>query len=359
MRRLAAISFSFGACAFFLRGVECCQILNKNTNERVIDVTMGFRFRKSVKIAPGVKVNFGKKSVGLSIGNKGGGISFNSKTGSRARVSIPGTGLSYSTKLGGRKKKSSGGKRHTSTSKKHTPTSQYSSIQYTMTSDSPKCLRWWYILLIILFLLSGIENLATNSETGLVTIGIAVIMGWFTLRELKQRQKYKAENNDKLLKLQKLVIENSPDVLTYSGAQLYAIAEEKSANSFRIANECSSILQTTVDPDTFFERLQLFSTHCRSLVDYEEYISFSGATPTELYNTLILEKQELIKEFLVRYFTKVDTKANGLKTAKGQLNQYQRFYDSLTPYFSEMDADNIDFIETKYKAYTRLLTNKA
>lgn len=227
-----------------------------------------------------------------------------------------------------------------------------------MASDTPKCLRWWYILLIILFLLSGIENLATNSETSLVIIGVAVIMGWFTLKELKQRHKYKAENNDKLLKLQKLVIEDSPDVLTYSGAQLYAIAEEKSANSFRIANECSSILQTTVDPDTFFERLQLFSTHCRSLVDYEEYISFSGATPTELYNTLILEKQELIKEFLVRYFSKVDIKASGLKTVKGQLNQYQRFYDSLTPYFSEMDADNIDYIETKYKACTRLLTNK-
>lgn len=319
---------------------------------------MGFRFRKSVKIAPGVKVNFGKKSVGLSIGNKGGGISFNSKSGSRARVSIPGTGLSYSTKLGGSKNRRSRSKRHTSTSIRHTSTSQYSSIQYTMASDTPKCLRWWYILLIILFLLSGIENLVTNSETSLVIIGVAVIMGWFTLKELKQRHKYKAENNDKLLKLQKLVIEDSPDVLTYSGAQLYAIAEGKSANSFRIANECSSILQTTVDPDTFFERLQLFSTHCRSLVDYEEYISFSGATPTELYNTLILEKQELIKEFLVRYFSKVDIKASGLKTVKGQLNQYQRFYDSLTPYFSEMDADNIDYIETKYKAYTRLLTNK-
>ena len=29
---------------------------------------MGFRFRKSIKIAPGVKVNLGKKSVGVSVG---------------------------------------------------------------------------------------------------------------------------------------------------------------------------------------------------------------------------------------------------------------------------------------------------
>ena len=71
---------------------------------------MGFRFRKSVKITPGVKINFGKKSMGLSIGGKYGGVSFNSRTGTRVRASAPGTGLSYSTKLGGGHKKSSSAK---------------------------------------------------------------------------------------------------------------------------------------------------------------------------------------------------------------------------------------------------------
>ena len=59
---------------------------------------MGLRFRKSVKIAPGVKLNIGKKSVGVSVGGKHGGGSFNSKSGARARISAPGTGLSYSKK---------------------------------------------------------------------------------------------------------------------------------------------------------------------------------------------------------------------------------------------------------------------
>lgn len=61
---------------------------------------MGLNFRKSFKIAPGVRVNVGKKSAGISFGGKYGGISFNSKSGARARISAPGTGLSYSTKLG-------------------------------------------------------------------------------------------------------------------------------------------------------------------------------------------------------------------------------------------------------------------
>ena len=62
---------------------------------------MGFKFRKSIKVAPGVKLNLGKKSAGISFGGKKGGISFNSKSGARLRTSIPGTGISYSTKLGG------------------------------------------------------------------------------------------------------------------------------------------------------------------------------------------------------------------------------------------------------------------
>ena len=39
---------------------------------------MGFRFRKSFKIAPGVRVNIGKKSVGISAGVKGARVSVNS-----------------------------------------------------------------------------------------------------------------------------------------------------------------------------------------------------------------------------------------------------------------------------------------
>lgn len=60
---------------------------------------MGFKFRKSFTIIPGVKINFGKKSTGISIGGKYGGVSVNSKSGVRVRASIPGTGISYSEKI--------------------------------------------------------------------------------------------------------------------------------------------------------------------------------------------------------------------------------------------------------------------
>ena len=68
---------------------------------------MGFRFRKSIKLGKGVKLNLGRKSAGVSFGGRRGGVSINSRTGTRARVSIPGTGISYSAKLGGGKKRKS------------------------------------------------------------------------------------------------------------------------------------------------------------------------------------------------------------------------------------------------------------
>lgn len=54
------------------------------------------RFRKSIKIAKGVRVNIGKKGVSsVSLGGKG--LTFNaSSKGVRTTASIPGSGLSHS-----------------------------------------------------------------------------------------------------------------------------------------------------------------------------------------------------------------------------------------------------------------------
>lgn len=68
---------------------------------------MGLRFRKSIKIAPGVKLNLNKKSTSISFGGKHGGVTVSSKRGASYRVSAPGTGLSYTGKIGGSSKKKS------------------------------------------------------------------------------------------------------------------------------------------------------------------------------------------------------------------------------------------------------------
>jgi len=66
---------------------------------------MGFRFRKSIKIAPGVKLNVNKKSMGISVGGKGVRYSVNTKGKRSTTFSIPGTGISYTETSGGKSKK--------------------------------------------------------------------------------------------------------------------------------------------------------------------------------------------------------------------------------------------------------------
>lgn len=67
---------------------------------------MGLRFRKSIKLGGGAKLNIGKKSVGFSVGGKGARYSVNSSGRRTKSVGIPGTGLSYVSTSGGRKSSS-------------------------------------------------------------------------------------------------------------------------------------------------------------------------------------------------------------------------------------------------------------
>jgi hypothetical protein len=61
---------------------------------------MGFRFRRSVRIMPGVRLNLSKSGISTSLGGRGATLNIG-RRGTRATVGIPGTGLSYSTRLSG------------------------------------------------------------------------------------------------------------------------------------------------------------------------------------------------------------------------------------------------------------------
>jgi hypothetical protein len=61
---------------------------------------MAFRFRKIIKLFPGVKINLSKSGISTSIGVPGATVNIGKK-GTRATVGLPGTGLGYSEKISG------------------------------------------------------------------------------------------------------------------------------------------------------------------------------------------------------------------------------------------------------------------
>lgn len=65
---------------------------------------MGFRFRKRIKIAPGLALNISKTGVSATLGKPGASVNIGKK-GVSGTVGLLGTGLSYHKKIAGLSRK--------------------------------------------------------------------------------------------------------------------------------------------------------------------------------------------------------------------------------------------------------------
>src|SRR5262245_18807870 len=61
---------------------------------------MGLRFRRSVSLFPGVRLNFSGSGISTTIGRRGASVTLGPR-GSHLNLGIPGTGVSSRTELGG------------------------------------------------------------------------------------------------------------------------------------------------------------------------------------------------------------------------------------------------------------------
>jgi hypothetical protein len=167
---------------------------------------------------------------------------------------------------------------------------------------------------------------------------------------MKKKANAKKEH---LLRWQKLLIPDSPNKLIMTEQQLKSATMQQVENDLRIIQDCVKLVEKTTKPDVFFMRLNLLKEKSKHLASFEKYIKFSGASPTAAYNDVVQNYHEAVNKFLIRYFSETFDKAEAMKTEKGRIGKYQKFYDSLQEYYCYMSYENIDYIETKYKAYTR------
>lgn len=59
---------------------------------------MAWRFKRRIKVAPGIRLNLSKGGVGMSVGPRGASVSTGAK-GTKAHVGIPGTGISAQKRI--------------------------------------------------------------------------------------------------------------------------------------------------------------------------------------------------------------------------------------------------------------------
>lgn len=126
---------------------------------------MAWRFRRSFKIAPGIRANIGKKSASVRVGPRGLGFTTGT-AGSRVSAGIPGTGLHVSEKL---------------------PTKKASGTIQEPTRQAPPTKprrRWFSWLMAAILGLLGVGALQTSALVGTVFLGFAFL---FLLRALSGR----------------------------------------------------------------------------------------------------------------------------------------------------------------------------
>ncbi|MRW82937.1 DUF4236 domain-containing protein [Pseudoduganella sp. FT26W] len=61
---------------------------------------MGFRFRRTIKILPGVKVNISKSGFSTSIGGPGATVNIKRGRKTKTTLGVPGTGISHTSYSG-------------------------------------------------------------------------------------------------------------------------------------------------------------------------------------------------------------------------------------------------------------------
>ena len=300
---------------------------------------MGFRFRKSFKIAPGVKFNINKKSVGLTLGKRGAHFTINSKGKRTTSVGIPGTGLSYTHISKSRKKAK------TSTTKNYTPTTQ-NTAQIVRQDDinnlSPLAKKLYrYISLGIgLFLVvwGFIEAFSAPIFIVFSLLGLKLIN--------KSRQYSITINQDDTLDdtlIDTTPAESSENISILDGAtSMEQVSHRLNIPTYlRQVEETMNIIKNSKNADTVVSRF-VFLESLRDRLQLASYNEVDGIINT--INSLLSIKIDLINLSIKRNLDSELEKINQLKTQKGKENRLNRFFDAMKT-IENLPEENLSFIE--------------
>lgn len=123
---------------------------------------MGFRYRKSINLGGGFRINISKSGIGYSWGVKGYRITKTAKGTVRQTASIPGTGISFSEETG--KNKINNQQQYTpAIDNNHYDTQN---IENTITND---------------FVSAGLENILKSAHRVMILNKLSTILFWITL----------------------------------------------------------------------------------------------------------------------------------------------------------------------------------
>lgn len=248
---------------------------------------MSLRFRRSIKIAPGVKINVNKKSASLTVGSGRVHKTFNTNGQTTTSVNLPIKGLSYtdrrSSAASSRKKQSRTSGRSSShaastASMKPSAVKEKKYSVRTILADPPTVgvAVFGGFLIVAGFFVSG-----SSIPAGIVVaaLGAYLIYSYIAHRKHPDAGKYISE--DQLSRWRQLLSVQSGNAYELSKKSLPVLLDLKAS-----AEEYCSQLPGSAEA--------LLNTQ-RKIVDFSEFVIIKGDNPQndyDRYAALVTEAQE-------------------------------------------------------------------
>lgn len=127
-----------------------------------------------------------------------------------------------------------------------------------------------------------------------------------------------------------------------------------------IANDCAQLIESTVNPETFFSRYDLYMEKLAVLAEAQasHRIKVQGDNLVQKYKRMNTNEQrvETINAFIDRMWADTCQKAEKLKTEKGKENRFNKFLEALSSYSERMPAQCIDHYNTLFSDAPRTAT---
>lgn len=298
---------------------------------------MGLRFRKSIKIAPGVKMNFNKKSWGVTIGKKGAHYTINSKGKRTASVGIPGTGLSYTTTSGGKAKNKTSQKNTLIQKEREYLINNSSSHMYNSVGWMSFC-KYFHLIIGIILIILGV----------LVTIAVPIcfflpLLGIFSVSLSRKYSRILVRlKNGEYIEAPDL---NPPEVIDNNALDENEYLSDKLniPTYFRQIEESIELIQNSKNPETVISRFGFIQDIFNRLENISAEVPNWDNINTH-YSRVMLNKNIYINAAIKRALDAELIKINQLKTEKGKINRLHRFFEN-TRTLSNLSDENIAYID--------------
>lgn len=116
----------------------------------------------------------------------------------------------------------------------------------------------------------------------------------------------------------------------------------------KILKDSANIINTTKNPDTFFERYSLAEEYADKLCKLRG-IKYTGDSPIQIKKQLSAQKQAAIRNMIDRFYSDTRLKMSSLKTPLAKQKRIINFITVLEDYYYLMNEENIQYINKLYE----------